>query len=137
MSETAVEFSADFGGGDAKDVGFPHFKALKKAAAGMQLRTLPVPNLSFVLRVDGDITTFGPSGALVVSVTKRRVSVDLVLTIGDRGRIETVLVDSLMSVPRLLNDGKFKSLANVVFVCFAAECAALASRYRDAVGASS
>jgi len=59
---STFEFSAQFGGRDAADAALPHFKALKAAALTCSLRDFPFNSLAFILRVDGNINSYGLSG---------------------------------------------------------------------------
>jgi len=64
----------------------PHFKALKKAKIGLSLPNFVARDLTFILRVDGQINTFdGPSpGNLDAPRNREYVSLDLVVTVEDR-----------------------------------------------------
>lgn len=54
-----IDFSAQFGGGDAAKAVLPHFRALKTAAAEVEIPGFPRPQLAFILRVDGQVRSFG------------------------------------------------------------------------------
>ena len=76
---TTISVSAQFGGLDAGEVGLPHFRALKSALKGRSFEGFPFPELAFILRVDGQISTYDLSGAGYVELDKKRryVSVDI------------------------------------------------------------
>ena len=61
MSAT-IEFSAQFGGRDAAAAALPHFKALKAAANRYSLARFPFKSMAFILRVDGEVNSYGLSG---------------------------------------------------------------------------
>lgn len=71
MTHTTIEVSAQFGGRDAAAAVLPHFRALKSAAQGMVLDEFPFKKLGFILRVDGNVTSYGLAGAENVDVDER------------------------------------------------------------------
>lgn len=82
---TTFEVSAQFGGRDAAQAFLPHFRALKSAVKGVSCSGFPFPQLAFILRVDGEVNTYGQSGVGNVEIDKkgRYVSVDIVITSAD------------------------------------------------------
>jgi hypothetical protein len=86
---TSIEVSAQFGGFDAGEAILPHFHALKRALDGRSFPGFPIPLLDFVLRVDGQLKTFGQCGVGNLKFDKKRqsVSVDIVITTNEwKGR---------------------------------------------------
>ena len=75
-----LDVAGQFGGIDAGDCAVPHFGALKLACRSTQLSALP-GQLTFILRVDGDVRQFGARGLdnLVVGDGGGGVSVDICL----------------------------------------------------------
>lgn len=59
---TVFDVSAQFGGREAARAGLPHFHALKAAARGLTFSGLPLPVLAFMLRIDGEVSVYGPLG---------------------------------------------------------------------------
>jgi hypothetical protein len=87
--DAVIDVSAQFGGRDAAQAVLPHFKALKKAAKGAAIPGFLARALTFILRVDGEVNTYGESGPCNINVDKNLeyVSVDLVVTIADREKL--------------------------------------------------
>ena len=83
---TVIDFAADFGGRDAADAVLPHWRALKRVAKEIDVPGFPLPDLTFILRVDGEVREFGFTGPAHVDVDKAGtyVSVDVGITIADR-----------------------------------------------------
>lgn len=79
MVMSILTVSAQFGGLDAGQAGLPHFRALKSALKGKSFVGFPYPELAFILRVDGDISSYGLSGAGHTEFDRKRqwVSVDI------------------------------------------------------------
>lgn len=104
MSESEIDFSAQFGGRDAAAVALPHFKALKAAAKGVQVSGFPIPELAFILRVDGDVNQYGLSGLGNPEVDRsgKYVSLDIGITVKDRASIETRLSDAILASDELI-----------------------------------
>ena len=97
MSE--VTFSAQFGGRDAATAVLPHFKALKASAKEVELSGFPLPQLAYILRVDGEVAQYGPPGLGNPKLDKAReyVSVDMCLSISDRDRLSDRVSEMLLS----------------------------------------
>ncbi|MCI2394348.1 hypothetical protein [Aliiroseovarius sediminis] len=73
-----IDFSAQFGGRDAAKAVLPHFRALKAACRDIDTPRFPAPKLTFILRVDGSINTYGFSGPNHLDIKENDyVSVDL------------------------------------------------------------
>jgi len=85
----SIDFSAQFGGRDAAQVVLPHFKALKRAARETSLTGFPFPKLAFILRVDGEVNTYGFRGAAHIDIDRKGdyVSVDIGIPLEDRDRL--------------------------------------------------
>lgn len=88
--DAVIDISAQFGGKDAAQALLPHFKALKKAAKGKVLTDFPARDLTFILRVDGEVNAYESPGPCNVDVGKdgEYVSVDLVISVADRDKLE-------------------------------------------------
>jgi hypothetical protein len=84
--DAVIDVSAQFGGRDAAQTVLPYFKALKEAAKGATVPGFVARKLAFILRVDGEVNTYGDSGPCNIDVDQNLeyVSVDLVVTIADR-----------------------------------------------------
>jgi hypothetical protein len=97
-SSTELVFSADFGGRDAAAAVLPFFHAIKQACLQTAIHDFPFPRLAFVLRVDGDVHTFGPPtvGNLEVNKPEGYLSVDIVIRRDDRENLVDVLESSLL-----------------------------------------
>lgn len=76
---TTFEISAQFGGTDAAQALLPHFRAVKSAHKGRSFDGFPFAELAFILRVDGEVSSYGQSGPGRVDIKRkgRYVSVDL------------------------------------------------------------
>lgn len=93
-----IEFSAQFGGRDAASAVLPHFKALKSVAIRRQLAQFPFQSLAFILRVDGDVNSYGLSGPGNLDVHRSTyVSVDIGIRLEDYQAGSTHLVESISS----------------------------------------
>ena len=107
--DAVIDVSAQFGGRDAAQAVLPHFKALKEAAKGAAIPDFVARSLTFILRVDGEVSTYGESGPCNIDVDKNLeyVSVDLVVTTADRVKLgggldsNPVVAGVLGSVPLL------------------------------------
>lgn len=60
--DASISVSAQFGGNDAATALLPHLWALKRAAVACVVPTFPYPEIAFILRVDGDVSSYGESG---------------------------------------------------------------------------
>ena len=89
---TTIDFSAQFGGRDAATAVLPYFKILKLASEGIHLEGFPFPKLAFILRVDGEVNQYGPSGIGNLDIDKKKyLSIDIVITKDDRIDIDSVV----------------------------------------------
>ena len=88
--DAVIDVSAQFGGRDAAQAVLPHFKALKKATRNAAIPDFGARTLAFILRVNGEVNTYGDSGPCNIDVDKNLeyVSVDLVVTIADRAKLD-------------------------------------------------
>ncbi len=117
---TTFDVAAQFGGPDAAQVMVPHWRALKLAAAEADFSSVPLKNITFILRVDGAVNTYDQSGAGRLKVDKKGagVSVDIGLTRGDlagRGPIDIseVIAKAIVSSADLLANHRSPHLKNV------------------------
>lgn len=101
---TIIGFSAQFGGQDAADAVLPHFWALKAAAKDIKFSGFPFPKLAFILRVDGQISQFGFSGAGEPDVDRdgEYLSIDIGITIQDRDNILRAIESGIMHSPEII-----------------------------------
>lgn len=112
MDSSGIDFSAQFGGRDAATAVLPHFKLLKTAARGLRLGGFPFAKLAFILRVDGEVTQYGLSGAgnLDVDNNGEYLSVDIGITCRDRDRICDLISSAIHSSTdqiKLIAESKF------------------------------
>lgn len=136
------EFSAEFGGDDAADALLPHFRALKKAARETSLPAFPFPELSFILRVDGTVHAYGPSGLDHLDVDRKGkyVSVDISVTIADRDRLggagaPNAIVDGIINSVHVLKGSPHARLKGVDYAALNAALRALCDCYQRHVDA--
>lgn len=110
MTASIVDFSAQFGGEDAATEVLPHFWALKAASDGLRFEGFPFPELSYILRVDGESVQFNLSGADKPKIEGKGVclSVDIGITREDRDRIPEVICDAIRSSVDLIKKKKRK-----------------------------
>lgn len=99
-----IDFSAEFGGRDAAAAVLQHFRLLKNAASETRLVAFPFQKLAFILRVDGEVATFGVRGASNIDIDKNGhyVSVDIGITVDDRTKLEQVITEAIRSCTTLL-----------------------------------
>jgi hypothetical protein len=117
---TTLDVSAQFGGRDASATVLPHFRALKAAMRGRTVGGFPFAELAFILRVDGNVNTYGHSGAGNVEFDKKGqfVAVDIGLTHDDLSGANAAELAALISrhmmasieVLRCLESPKFKGV---------------------------
>jgi hypothetical protein len=112
-----IDFSAQYGGRDAATAVMPHFKALKAAAHGLRLEGFPFPELSYILRVDGEISQYQLSGAgnIEIDAGKQYLSVDIGIERGDRNQIVKVICDAILSSAEQIEDLALYKRWNVDF----------------------
>jgi hypothetical protein len=142
ITVTTIDVSAQFGGRDAAKAVLPHFWALKSALKGAMLVGFPFRELAFILRVDGDVNTYGQSGAGNVQFDKKGayVSVDLGLTHEDlagRGPAEvaTFVAGAIMSSVPLLRGLGDARLEAVDWGALETGLQAFSAAYKAQVGA--
>jgi hypothetical protein len=106
---TTIDVSAQYGGRDAFRAVLPHFRALKSALKGKLLGGFPFPELAFILRVDGEVSAYGQSGAGSIDFDKEGgyISVDIGITRDEwAGRgpadLSAVVAEAIMSSVSLL-----------------------------------
>jgi hypothetical protein len=140
---TVIGSSAQFAGKDAAQVVLPHFQALKRAALGIDLEGFPFPKLSFILRVDGEVRSFGLEGAANVDVDKAGayVSVDIGITITDRARLcdlgdDNPITRGVLDAIPLLASVQDKRLEGVTSESLEASLRSLCDRYLAEVAGS-
>lgn len=105
MRQSHVGFSAQFGGRDAADAVKPHFFALKSAAAELPILGFPVPELAYILRVDGEVSTFedAPGSTIEIDRNGKYIALDIVISLEDRHRLEDVFCHAILSSVDILN----------------------------------
>jgi hypothetical protein len=98
MSKAQIDFSAQFGGRDAAAAVLPHFKALKSAARGVELKDFAFLKLAFILRVDGEVNQYGLSGVGGIEINRKEnyLSVDIGISTNDRAHIEAKLCGAIL-----------------------------------------
>ena len=130
--KAVLDVSAQFGGKDAAQAVLPHFRALKVAVRGQGIRDLPVSKLAFVLRVDGEVTEYGFSGAGNVDVDARGeyISVDIGCTRDDRANLEERIVTAIVATPTVLQSSGDLRVKELDCAKLAADLAAFVERYR-------
>jgi len=98
-SHSTIGFSAQFGGQDAADAVLPHFFALKAVAKGIGFDSFPYTKLAFILRVDGEVHEYGFSGAGEPDIDRdgECLSIDIGITLEDRGDIPSTIKSSIMN----------------------------------------
>ena len=134
----SFDFSAQFGGRDAAQAVLPHFKALKRAAQETTLASFPFPKLAFILRVDGEVNTFGFRGAAHIDIDRNGdyVSVDIGIPREDRDRLgqdigRNVICEAIMASISLLRESGDERLSETGtdFDALSAAVQALCERY--------
>jgi hypothetical protein len=115
---TTIDISAENGGLDAHQAIAPHFKALKAASKAISFSGFPLPELAFILRVDGNVSTYGPPGPGNLDFDRKRqwVSVDIVVSAENwqnRGAVEVAqfIAASILASVTLLRDAGGKHLS--------------------------
>ncbi len=103
-SKSSIDFSAQFGGNDAAAAVLDHFKALKFAAKGLAIEGFPFPELTFILRVDGEVNQYGFSGLANIDVDRdgEYLSVDIGITERDRDDLENRIINALLASPETI-----------------------------------
>lgn len=141
---SVIDASAQFAGQDAADALLPHFKALKRAGKAVAVDGLPFPKLSFILRVDGEVRSFGFTGPDHVDVDRKGkyVSVDIGISTTDRERLggdaaENPIVQSILGAVALLSRTDDDRLQGADFDAVEAGLRSFCSRYLSEVAATS
>jgi hypothetical protein len=108
---TVIDVSAQIGGLDAEPVLLPHFFALKSALQGRSFEGFPLRELAFILRVDGEVSTYGLSGPGNIDFDKKGqwVSVDIGITstawVGRKGsEISDFVANAILASVDLLKE---------------------------------
>jgi hypothetical protein len=134
---TTLDVSSQFGGRDAAQAVLPHFRALKSALKGKLFQGFPFPQLAFVLRVDGEVNTYGLSGAGSIEFDKRGryVSVDIGITRNDLegrgpGEVSAFVAGAIMSSVALLRGLGDARLAGVDWQALESALQAFTAAYR-------
>lgn len=114
---STIDFSAQFGGRDAAKIVLPHFKALKSAASSVSIGELGFKELSFVLRVDGEVNQYGLSGACNVEIGEDadHLSVDVGITNSDRTQLKEVISNAILASPAKIRATKVVAIARLDF----------------------
>lgn len=140
MKGAVVGFSAQFGGCDAQDAVLPHLLALKRAAVGVSVAGFPAADLSFILRVDGEIQLYGPSGAEHIRVGRNReyISVDIGVSLADRARLNArskpnPISETLLASVDLLRNSNRKRLTEIDFEALLIAVQTLCRRYEGEI----
>jgi len=136
---TVIKFSAQFAGKDAAEAVLPHLRALKCAASDLEVAGLPLPDLTFILRVDGSVRSFGLQGAGNVDLDRggAYVSIDIGITIADRESLQDaddnpIVKGILDAIPLLAGIGDPK-LEGADFTALKASLQTLCERYRAVI----
>ncbi len=107
--KATVDFSAQFGGKEAATALLPHFKALKAIASDIAIENFPFRKIAFILRVDGEISSYKLSGPGNLDFDKDDyVSVDLGITQDEyrncaKGAMQSIIKSLRLSVEFLKN----------------------------------
>lgn len=136
--KASIDCSGQFGGRDAHKVALPHWKALKSAGKATGVRSFPLPELHYVLRIDGEIQQYGPSGVGPVLVDKDRtcVSVDIQCTRADHPRIREVITGAIRDTPAALLGTRSKRFKEMDLDALARDLEAFEQSYRDSLAES-
>ena len=137
MTTTRIDVAAQFGGDDAAQLVLPHFRALKAALRGIAFDGFPIPELAFILRVDGSVSAYGLSGAGNVEFDRkgRYVSIDIGITNADLegggdAELAEFIAESIRSSPGLLKNLGDQKLRGVDWSAVAAALESFANAYR-------
>jgi hypothetical protein len=115
---TTIDFSAQIGGREANRVFDVHWRALKSSAMGLSVRGFPFRELAFIMRVDGEVSVYGLSGAGEVEFDKKGeyVSVDIGVPMAVRAELCTFVQEAIMSSVPLLRQTADVRLAGADWV---------------------
>lgn len=117
MTSSIIDYSAQFGGRDAAAVALSHFKALKAASRDIRLEGFPFAKLAYILRVDGEVNSYGLSGAGYLGTDSKEdyLSIDIGIRQEDRPRIVIVICDAILSSSDLIRDREGELCRNLDF----------------------
>ncbi len=141
MKDTStIDFSAQYGGPDARQSVLPDFRALKRAAVGVEFAGFPASSLSFMLRVDGEFQSFTASGSEHIDVDRNGeyISVDIGVSLADRERLDSrskpnPISEALMASVEMLRNSDRKRLADIDFDALGIAVQSLCRRYEEEV----
>jgi hypothetical protein len=139
---TTIDVSAELGGLDADQATLPHFRALKSALKGRSFEGFPFPELAFILRVDGEVSSFGLSGPGHIDFDKKGqwVSVDIGIPTAnwvarEASEVSTFIAGALMASVALLREQGGHRLKGTDWgaleIALQAFCAAYAAEFRS------
>jgi hypothetical protein len=131
MGHSRIDFSAQFGGSDAATSVLPHFRVLKAVARELSHENFPYEQLAYILRVDGEVTQYGIHGCDNVDTDKQAnyLSVDIGVSVDDRGRIADVISAAILSSPDLINSYAAESGTSIDLDSLRRTLGELCSRY--------
>ncbi len=137
---STILFSAQFGGRDASKSVLPEFWALKRAAHGIRIDGFPVSELSFILRVDGEVTVYEPSGSKHIDVDRNGeyISVDIGVRLADRARLQSgskpnPISEALLASVDLLRNSKKRKLREIDLDALLVAVQLLCERYEQEI----
>jgi hypothetical protein len=138
---TTIGFAGQFGGPELVDIIFPHSRALRTAAKSAALSRFPLPELAFILRVDGTVGQYDLSGPGNLDFDKRGkwVSVDIGMTIADRARLAPapgggVLAEGILASVDFLRESGDPRLAGADWDELTTVLGELCARYEREIG---
>lgn len=140
LTMTTIDVSAQFGGRDASQALLPHFRALKSALRGKSFAGFPFPKLAFILRVDGEVSTYGQPGASHIDFGKNGeyVSVDIGVTREDQAGggvadVSAFIAGAIMSSASLLRGLEDDRLKGVDWTALEAALRSFSDAYKAQV----
>jgi len=118
--DSTLEFSAQFGSREAAEAVLPHFRILKSVARKYSLPQFPFKSMAFVLRVDGEISSFGLSGLGNIDFKgKKYVSVDIGISQEDYVRntkhLSSVISDAIVTSASFLQQVDDERMKDIDF----------------------
>jgi hypothetical protein len=135
---TTIDVAAQFGGIDASEAIRPHFWALKAALKDRSFAGFPFPELTFILRVDGQVQTFGGSGVENLKFDRKRqwVSVDIVISAADWvGRdtsdVSNFIANAIVASVDLMRERGGRRLEQVDWDALRLELGAFSAAYKE------
>lgn len=131
MATSAIVFSAQFGGRDAAAAVLPHFRALKAAAQGLPLFGFPFAELAFILRVDGEVNSYGLSGAgdLVIDKDGKYIAIDIGITQEDQSHLANEIRAAILSGVERLAEHKDSATWDIDYQAMRHSLKNLCNRY--------